>query len=381
MNKGPFSPAAACALGLFGLLLAGCSPKVDDSVIRIGEYDALTGDIATFGTTTHEGIVMAVEEINAAGGIHGKKVVLITEDDEGKPEQAALVAEKLLTDDQVHALIGEVASSNSLAVAPIAQRYEIPMISPSSTNPKVTQQGDYIFRVCFIDSFQGKVAAKFAYDTLKARKAAILRDEKSDYSLGLADVFAADFKAAGGTIVADKAYMGGDVDFKAQLTSLRDSRPDLIYVPGYYGEVGLIARQARAIGLKQPLLGGDGWESEELYKIGGAALNNCYFTNHCAPDSPDKVVRNFVAKYEARWKHEPGALAMLGYDAVNVLADAISRAPDLRGHSIRDALAATKNFRGVTGMISMDADRDAVKSAVVLQIKDGKAVYKETVNP
>lgn len=380
MEKIPLSLAAG-ALGLLGLLAAGCTPKVDDSVIRIGEYDALTGDTATFGQTTHEGIVLAVEEINAAGGIKGKRVDLVTEDDEGKPEQAALVAEKLLTRDQVHALIGEVASSNSLAVAPIAQRYEIPMISPSSTNPKVTQQGDYIFRVCFIDPFQGKVAAKFAFNSLKARTAAILRDEKSDYSLGLADVFAHEFAAAGGTIVADKAYMGGDVDFKAQLTSLRDAKPDLIYVPGYYGEVGLIARQARSIGLKQPLLGGDGWESEELYKIGGAALENCYFTNHCAPDSPDKVVRDFVSKYETRWKHEPGALAMLGYDAVKVLADAIGRSADLRGHSIRDALAATKNFPGVTGLISMDADRNAVKSAVILQIKGGRAVYRETVNP
>jgi branched-chain amino acid transport system substrate-binding protein len=364
-----------------GLLASGCGHKIDDSVVRIGEYDALTGDTATFGQTTHEGIVMAVEQINAAGGIKGKKVVLITEDDQGKPEQAALVAEKLLTEDQVHALIGEVASSNSLAVAPIAQRYQIPMISPSSTNAKVTQQGDFIFRVCFIDSFQGKVAAKFAYKSLKARTAAVFRDEKSDYSLGLADVFTREFEAAGGKIVADKAYMGGDVDFKAQLTSFRDAKPDLIYVPGYYSEVGLIARQARAIGLKQPLLGGDGWESEELYKIGGAALENCYFTNHCAPDSPDKVVRAFVAAYEARWKHEPGALAMLGYDAVNVLAAAIVRSADLRGPSIRDALAATKDFPGVTGSITMDADRNAVKSAVILMIKGGRAVYKETVAP
>jgi branched-chain amino acid transport system substrate-binding protein len=266
-------------------------------------------------------------------------------------------------------------------VAPIAQRYGIPMVSPSSTNPKVTQQGDYIFRVCFIDPFQGKVAAKFAYGTLKARSAAILRDQKSDYSIGLADVFAKEFAAAGGRIVADVDYAGGDVDFKAQLTSLREKAPDLIYVPGYYSEVGLIAKQARSIGLKQPLLGGDGWESEELYKIGGAALENCYFSNHCAPDSSEKVVRDFVGKYQARWKHEPGALAMLGYDAVKVLADAIARAKDLRGASIRDALAATQNFPGVTGTISMDADRNAVKSAVILKIVGGKAVYMETVKP
>jgi branched-chain amino acid transport system substrate-binding protein len=371
----------AAALGLLAIAAGGCAPDVDDSVIRLGEYGAMTGDTATFGQTTHEGVLMAVEEINAAGGIHGKQVRLITEDDQGKPEQAALVAEKLITRDHVHALVGEVASSNSLAVAPIAQRYKVPMVSPSSTNPKVTQQGDYIFRVCFIDPFQGKVAAKFAFNSLKARTAAILRDQKSDYSLGLADVFAREFAAAGGVIVADKAYAGGDVDFKAQLTSLRDSRPDLIYIPGYYSEVGLIAKQARSIGMKQPLLGGDGWESEELYKIGGAALENCYFSNHCAPDSKEAVVRDFVARYMARWKHQPGALAMLGYDAVKVLADALGRSADLRGASIRDALAATKDFPGVTGTISMDADRNAVKSAVILKIRGGKAVYQETVKP
>ena len=381
MQKRSHFRVPAGLLALAWLLAAGCAPKADDSVIRIGEYGALTGDTATFGQTTHEGVLMAVEELNAAGGIKGKKLVLITEDDQGKPEQAALVAEKLITHDQVHALVGEVASSNSLAVAPIAQRSGIPMVSPSSTNPKVTQQGDYIFRVCFIDPFQGKVAAKFAYTTLKARTAAILRDQKSDYSLGLADVFASEFAAAGGRIVSDTAYSGGDVDFKAQLTSLRDTRPDLIYVPGYYSEVGLIAKQARSIGLKQPLLGGDGWESEELYKIGGTALENCYFSNHCAPDSTEPVVRDFVARYQARWNHQPGALAMLGYEAVKVLGDAIGRAPDLRGANIRDALAATRDFGGVTGNISMDAGRNAVKSAVILKIKGGHAVYLETVKP
>ncbi len=368
-------------LGLLPLLGAACAPKTADHSIRLGEFDALTGDTATFGQTTHEGIELAVEQINASGGVKGRPLKLFTEDDEGKPDQAALVAEKLITQDRVRVLIGEVASSDSLAVAPIAQRYGVPMISPSSTNPKVTQQGDYIFRVCFIDSFQGQVAAKFARDTLKCRRAAVLRDERSDYSLGLADVFSRDFKALGGTIVADKAYMGGDVDFKAQLAAIRAAHPDVVYVPGYYGEVGLIARQARALGITVPLLGGDGWESEELFKIGGAALEGCYFTNHCAPDSPDPVVRRFVATYEARWHHEPGALAMLGYDAVRVAADALKRAPNLDGNSIREALAATRDFPGVTGRISMDADRNAIKSAVILEIKGGRAVYKETVNP
>ncbi len=369
------------ALALAGALALGACAKVDDSVIRIGEYGALTGDIATFGQTTHDGVQLAVDEINAAGGIKGKQVKLITEDDAGKPEQAALVVQKLINSDKVHAIVGEVASSNSLAAAPIAQKAKIPMVSPSSTNPKVTQVGDYIFRVCFIDPFQGQVMAKFATETLKAKKAAILRDQKSDYSIGLADVFKQRFADFGGTIVDDKAYTAGDVDFKAQLTALKALNPDVIYVPGYYTEVGLIAKQARQIGLKQPLLGGDGWESEELVKIGGAALEGCYFSNHSAPDSSEPAVKEFVAKYKAKHGKQPGALAMLGYDAVKVLAAAMERAESLRGPAIRDALAATKDHAGVTGVLTMDANRDAVKSAVVLQIKKGHPVYLATVKP
>ncbi len=368
------------SLGLVALL-SGCSKPIDDSVIRVGEYGALTGDIATFGQSTHEGLVLAIEEINLAGGIAGKQLKLITEDDRGKPEEAATVVQKLISHDKVHALIGEVASSNSLAAAPNAQRAKIPMISPSSTNPKVTQQGDYIFRVCFIDPFQGKVMAKFATETLKAKTAAVLRDQKSDYSMGLADVFKAEFSAMGGTVVEDKSYVAGDVDFKAQLTAIRDKKPDVLFVPGYYNEVGLIAKQARQAGLKQPLLGGDGWESHELLKIGGAALEGCYFSNHSAPDSVEPAVRNFVKKYEDRYKKEPGALAMLGYDAGMVLADALKRAKSLRGPDLRDAIAATKDFVGVTGKLTIDADRNAVKSAVVLKISKGQIHYLATVNP
>jgi branched-chain amino acid transport system substrate-binding protein len=367
---------------LFAAALAafGCA-KVDDSVVRLGEYGALTGDIATFGQTTHEGMLLAVEEANAAGGVLGKQIKLITEDDQSKPEQASLVAEKLITRDKVHVLLGEVASSISLAAAPIAQRHKVPMISPSSTNPKVTQKGDYIFRVCFIDPFQGKVMAKFAAETLKAKSAAILRDQKNDYSIGLADVFAKEFTAAGGTITDDKAYVAGDVDFKAQLTAFRAKNPAVIFVPGYYGDVGLIAKQARQLGLKQPLLGGDGWESEELFKIGGAAVEGCYFSNHSAPDSKEPAVVEFVAKYKAKFGHGPGALSMLGYDAVKLALDAITRANSLRGDDIKTALAATKDFVGVTGKTSIDADRNAVKSAVVLKVNKGKATYLMTVNP
>lgn len=374
-------PLLLPTLGLSLALLAGCGPKAGDDEIRIGQFGALSGEIATFGQTTDEGVRLAVEEINAAGGVKGRPIRLITEDDQSKPELAALVVQKLINSDRVHALVGEVASSNSLAAAPIAQRAKVPMVSPSSTNPKVTQVGDYIFRVCFIDPFQGQVMAKFARETLKAKTAAILRDQKSDYSIGLADVFKERFTAFGGQVVEDKAYTAGDVDFKAQLTAIQGRRPDVIYVPGYYTEVGLIARQARQIGLRQPLLGGDGWESEELFKIGGAAVEGGYFSNHSAPDSDDPAVKGFVLRYRAKYGKQPGALAMLGYDAVRVLADAMERAPSLKGADIRDALAATKDFPGVTGTLTMNADRDAVKSAVVLQIKGGQARYLATVRP
>ena len=362
-------------------LLAACSAKLPENEIRVGEYGSLTGGTATFGMTTHDGIQMAVDEVNAAGGINGKLVKLIKEDDEGKPEEAATVVEKLITRDHVQAVLGEVASSNSLAAAPIAQRNGIPMISPSSTNPKVTQQGDYIFRTCIIDPFQGKIMATFARKTLHARTAAVLRDKSADYSVGLADVFVKEFSGMGGKVLLDQAYQAKDVDFKAQLTTIKQAKPDVVYVPGYYTEVGLIAKQARQSGIKVPLLGGDGWESPELYAIGGQALEGSFFSNHCAPDSKDKVVVDFVAKHRAKYQRDPGALTMLGYDAANLLFDAIRRSPSLKGPDLRDAIAATRDFPGVTGKITLNADRDPVKSAVVLKIQGGKAIYVATVKP
>lgn len=341
----------------------------------------MSGETATFGQTTHEGIQMAVDEINAAGGIQGKPVRLITEDDQGKAEEAAEAVSKLINSDQVQAVLGEVASSNSLAAAPICQRAGIPMISPSSTNPKVTQQGDYIFRVCFIDPFQGKVMSKFAMGTLHAKTAAILRENSSDYSMGLADVFKAEFTAAGGKIVLDQSYQSKDVDFKSQLTTIKEAHPDVLYVPGYYTEVGLIARQTRELGIKAPLLGGDGWESPDLYSIGGPALDGDYYSNHCSPDSTDPIVKDFVAKHQAKYQKAPGALTMLGYDAAKVLFAAMQQAKSLNGADLRDAIAATKDFQGVTGKISLDANRDAVKSAVILKISGGKSVFVTNVNP
>ncbi len=349
--------------------------------ILIGEVGSLTGGEATFGTSTRDGIDLAFKKINAQGGVKGKKLKVLILDDQGKPEEAAIAVTKLITQDRVIAILGEVASSRSLAMAPIAQANKIPMVTPSSTNPKVTQVGDYIFRVCFIDPFQGSVMAQFAANTLKVKKVAILRDIKNDYSVGLANFFTETFKKLGGQIVGDQSYSAGDVDFKSQLTSLKTKNPEALFVPGYYTEVGLIARQAREMGVKVSLLGGDGWDSEKLTQIGGAALNGSFFSNHYTPDDQSPQIQKFIEEFKADFKAVPDSLAAMGYDAAMVLADAMRRAPSLSPQDIRQALANTKNYSGVTGVITINKNRDAVKSAVVLEVKDGKFIFKEKLNP
>jgi len=363
------------------LLFTACGKKADSNEILIGEFGALTGPIATFGQNTHKGVMMAVDEINAAGGVLGKQIRLLVEDDQGKPEEALTAVTKLISKDRVVALIGEFASSNSLAAAPFAQQSRIPMLSHGSTNPKVTQVGDYIFRACFIDPFQGEVMAKFASASLGLKRVAILRDIKSDYSVGLADYFTRSFTAAGGQIVADESYSAGDKDFNAQLTSIRQKNPDAIFIPGYYTEIGLIARQTRRLGIQAVLLGGDGWDSEKLWEIGGDALNGSFFSNHYSVDNPDPAIQAFVEKFRERHGHAPDALAALGYDATRMLVAAIARAGSDDPKAIRDALAATRDFPGITGVITLNENRDAVKSAVVLEVRDGKFLYKETVDP
>jgi branched-chain amino acid transport system substrate-binding protein len=255
------------------------------------------------------------------------------------------------------------------------------MISPSSTNPKVTQVGDYIFRVCFIDPFQGRVMADFAMDQLKAKTAAVFRDQKSDYSVGLADFFIKRFTEKGGVLLTDQSYVAGDIDFKSQLTTIRQKKPDVLFVPGYYTEAGLIAKQARELGIKVALLGGDGWDSSKLFEIGGTALDGCYFSNHCTPESKDPKVQEFNKKYQERYKHISDGIGMLGYDAAGVLVAALKRAKSLEGPDLRDAIAQTKDYPGVSGNISIDADRNAIKPAIVLKVQGGKASYVMSVNP
>ncbi|OGC77026.1 MAG: ethanolamine utilization protein EutJ [candidate division Zixibacteria bacterium RBG_16_50_21] len=360
-------------------LLISCAKQED--VIKIGEYGSLTGTTATFGISTKNGIDMAVEKVNQAGGLLGKKVVVIVEDDQGKPEEAATAVKKLINQDKVIAILGEVASSRSKAGAPICQAAKIPMVSPASTNPDVTSIGDYIFRVCFIDPFQGTVMAKFCWNTLKVKTAAILTDVKNDYSVGLAEYFKKTFQQLGGKVVAEESYSEGDIDFKAQLTAIKAKRPETIFIPGYYTEVGLIARQARELGIKLPLTGGDGWDSPKLMEIGGEALENCYFSNHYHPQDPNPVIQNFVKEYQAKYNEVPDAMAVLGYDVAMVLTDAIKRAGTTEPEAIRDQLAVTKDFEGVSGKITIDANRNASKSAVVVKIEGGKLKYVETVFP
>ena len=357
------------------------STAASSSEIVVGEVGSMTGSEATFGTSTHQGIVLAFEQINAAGGVKGKKFKLISLDDQGKPDEAATAVTKLITQDKISALLGEVASSRSLAMAPIAQTHGIPMITPSSTNPKVTEQGDYIFRVCFIDTFQGTVMAKFANDTLKVKSVAILRDVKNDYSVGLADFFRQTFEKNGGKIVVDQSYSAGDMDFKSQLTAIRAKKPEAIYVPGYYTEVGLIARQAKELGLDVPLMGGDGWDSPKLKEIGGKAIEGSYFSNHYSEEDQSPNVQKFIAEYKAKWNAVPDGLAAMGYDAAKVLADAMTRSPDLSNVAVKNAIASTKNYQGVTGVITLNEHRDPIKSAVVLKVADGRYKYQTTVKP
>lgn len=370
----------AVALALAGLAGTGCHPPASDT-IKIGEYASLTGKEATFGISSHQGTLLAIEEINAAGGVLGKKLELITEDTQSKAGEPATVVNKLIARDRVVAVLGEVASSRSLEAAPICQQNRIPMVSPSSTNPKVTEVGDYIFRVCFIDPFQGTVMADFAWHTLKARRVAIFTDVKSDYSKGLAKFFKERFLANGGQVVAELDYNGGDKDFKAQLTAIKAANPDGVFIPGYYTDVALICVQAKQLGLNVPLFGGDGWESEKLIEIGKDAVEGHYFSTHYHPDVASPKSREFVERFRRRWGRTPDALAACGYDSALVLADAIRRAGSTEGPMIRDALAATRDFQGVTGIITINENRDARKSAVILQIRNGRFHYLQTVTP
>lgn len=396
--------AMALAIAFAAIGCGGGGSSTEELVI--GEFGSLTGNDATFGQSTKAGVDLALDELmkSAEGKIGGLKVRVVVEDDQGKQEEAATAVQKLVNQDRVIAVLGEVASTRSLAAAPICQQAGVPMISPSSTNPKVTQVGDCIFRVCFLDDFQGQTMARFTAQNLGLKNVAILKDLKSDYSMGLVEFYSQAFTTMGGgmagKIAIEQTYAAGDQDFRAQLTAIKAKNPDAIFIPGYYTEVGLIARQARELGIKVPLLGTDGWESEQLLAIGGDALNGSYYSNHWALDANDPELQSFVTRYKEKNNSDPDAIAGLAYDAARVLFAAIqhlseqdpqifkglsskanAEARKVATRKLRDLIATTTNFKGVTGTITLDENRNAKKPAVVLEIKDGKKVYSTTITP
>ncbi|HUX36607.1 MAG TPA: ABC transporter substrate-binding protein [Rectinemataceae bacterium] len=374
---------AIAALGGPGLLFKGDIRGAADSgsdQILIGGVGPITGPAAVFGNSTKNGYEMAIAEWNAKGGLFGKQIKLDFADDKGDPTEGAIAYTKLIKRDKAIAIVGAVMSKVSLAGAPICQEAGIPMLSPTSTNPKVTQVGDYIFRACFIDPYQGRVGARFAFDKLGSKKAGVLFDVGNDYSKGLAQTFQAEFLALGGQIVDYETHPSGSTDFKDRLSRIIAQKPDILYVPDYYQDDALIAKQARELGFAGPIVGGDGWDSPDLAKIGGAAVENCYFTNHYSNDDGRPIVQDFARKYRAKYGEAPDALAALGYDTMTIMLDAIGRAGSTEGSDVRDALKAT-DIDVVSGHLTFDANRNPIKSAVIIAIQNGQQVYKTTIDP
>ncbi len=366
---------------LTAALLSGCEEK--SSTIKFGAIGPLSGAVAVYGTEAKNGIDLAIEEINANGGINGQKIEIINEDDEGNPEKSVSAYKKLVTKDKVKYIIGSLTSGCTQAITALAQAQKIVMIAPAATAPAITTSGDFIFRACFIDPFQGTVGARFATESLGSKNAAILYDIGSDYSAGLTENFEKTFEAAGGKIVAKESYNSGDKDFNAQLTKIKNANPDLVYLPDYYGTVSLITKQLRAQGITTPIVGADGWDG--LAGNAGDEVLNGYYSNHYAADSTNEAVQKFVKAYKAKYSAAPTAFAALAYDSTYMLKDAIIKAGTTDSVKVRDALAATDgNY--VTGHLTFDSDRNPVKSAVIVEtikLDDGtiSSAYKTTVNP
>lgn len=381
----------AVTLTILAALITGCGSSItskpaESKDIKIGGNYELTGGIANFGTQTSNGIKLAFKEANAAGGVLGKQITLILADNKSEPAEAANAITKLITQDKVVTVLGPVSSSNVLATLQIAEDHKIPVLTATATNPKVTVDNGkvrpYVFRACFIDPFQGKVMSDFAIKSVKAKTAAVYLDSSSDYSKGLAEVFAAAFAQDGGKIVAKEGFLQKDTDFKATLTKIKATNPDVIFIPAYYEEVGKIVKQARELGITVPLLGTDGWDDGKLVEIaGGAALNNGFFSNHYSSQDKDPNIVKFVEAYKKEYGQEPSALAALGYDSGIMIIDAIKRAGSDDPAKIREALEQTKNLQVSTGILTLDTNHNPVKSAVVIEMKDGKQMFKEKINP
>jgi branched-chain amino acid transport system substrate-binding protein len=354
--------------------------------IRLGLIAPLTGDVKTFGESTRNGFQLAVDEVNAAGGINGKLIDPKIADDKNDPTECANAGSKLINQDGVKLIVGSVASKCSNPLSDLCQSSHVVMITNASTNPlvTVTDKGvrkDYVFRACYIDPFQGAVGARFALDNLKARTAAVLYDVGNDYSKGLAEYFKNTFTQGGGTIVLYKSYAKDDVDFSSLLTDVKQVNPEVLFLPDYYQKVGLIAKKARELSIPAKLLGGDGWDSPEMAKIAGKDIDGGYFTNHYSPDDQRPEVQDFVKKYKAKYGASPDALATLAYDATKIMLEAIRRAGTDKPDAVRDAMAKIADYPTVSGKISFDQNGNPLKSAVVLQYQDGQQKYVATVNP
>lgn len=374
----------AVIVAALALLLAGCkAPPAKE--IKIGLITSITGDVKTYGESVKNAFEIAIDEANKAGGVAGMRIVPVVVDDRNDPTEASNAASLLIHQQKVRAIVGSVTSKASIPVSDVAQSARIPNLSPTATNPKVTvadgKRKDFVFRSCFIDPFQGKVVAKFARESLFKEKAGVLFDASNDYSKGIAEYFSDAFKAMGGKVVAYESYGKDDVDFSALLTKVKSSGADVLFLPDYYNKVGLIAKQARERGIQAALIGPDGWDSPELVKVAGEAIEGGYFSNHYSPDDTRPEVVGWVNKYKEKFGQTPDALGTLAYDGTNILLEAIRKANSDDPAKIRGALAAIKGFKGVTGESAMDANGNAVKSAVVLQIVNGKQKFVKGVNP
>jgi branched-chain amino acid transport system substrate-binding protein len=377
------------AVLVVSILLATATGVGAAETFKIGVVGPRTGPVATYGLSVIHAVTLAVEEVNAAGGVLGRQIELIVEDNKADATETNNAFRKLVSRDQVHAIIGAVVTANSIVGAQVAQMMKVPMITPTSTAEKVTQEGDYIFRSCLIDPVQGRIMANFAYNFLGLREIACLTAQSNDYSVGLEEVFTKTFEELGGQVVAAESYSEGDQDFRAQLTKIRAKKPDAIYVPGYYSEAGLIARQMRQLGMDQPILGPDGFDSPKLFEIGGESILGSYFTNHYSSETEDEVATHFLESYRAKYDQDPDGFAALGYDAALILFDALERAGDAAlaknraaaRAAIRDALADTTDIKVVTGTLSLDENRNPIKSAVILKVIDGGYEFVERIEP
>lgn len=379
-------PFRNCVLGSLVVALAsacgggGTGDAPAGAPLKVGVLVDLSGPTRIFGEGTLAGARMAAEEFNAAQGASGARIELVVEDDHGSPETARAGAQKLLGAG-VSVIVGSTSSASTLAAAPEAQAAKVPIVTPTATAPEVTQIGDQVFRVCFLDSFQGEVMANFAHSSLGARRAAVLVQRDTPYSRGLAQYFKGEFVKQGGENVGEETYAAGDTEFGAQLRAIKAANPDVIFVPGYYNEAGLIAKQARAAGITVPLLGGDGWDAPQIWEIGGDAIDGSFISSHFSPEAPTPEIEKFVAAYQAGHAgRAPDAFAALGYDALNVLAHAFERAKSTAPGAMRSALTRTTSFPGVTGEITLNRERNALKDAVVVELRDGKSIYRATMS-